>query len=263
MAAVRQNLLENYPSFGPDIENFNHVECKYLTPDTLFTSTCNSLVNVMLFNVRSLRKNFPQFLAYFSCILVHVSFILLTETWLDPDFSDCFSLPGFCKLDLCRNNYGGGVRVFVREDIQTSILSDFTHGNDFIEMLTVKCLRNGVNFVVSLIYHPPSPSHVLNNMFVEYLLSLLTRMKSLNIPIIIGGDMNLNLLNPHNFGFIDSFINGMLSLDFLPVINIPTKINAESAISRYSILDQIWVSGNLVPSHAFAIPIDITDHLPV
>ena len=62
-------------------------------------------------------------------MFVYCSFILLTETWLDFNFVDAFNLPGFHKFDLCRNNYGGGVRLYVRDGIHASILSDFTMSN--------------------------------------------------------------------------------------------------------------------------------------
>ena len=68
-----------------------------------------------MFNVCSLRKNFSLFLACFSYVFIYFSFILLTDTWLDPDFTDTFNSPGFYKFDFCRNNYGGGVRHFLLE----------------------------------------------------------------------------------------------------------------------------------------------------
>ena len=68
MANVEQNLLNNYPSFRPDIENFNHVVCNYVKPDALFSITSNSLINFMMFNIRSIRKNFfSVFSSFFLC----------------------------------------------------------------------------------------------------------------------------------------------------------------------------------------------------
>ena len=193
-------------------------------------------------------------------MFVHFSFILLTETWLDNDFADTFALPGFHEFDLCRNNYGGGVRLFVRDGISASVLSDFTLLNDFIEILTLECLVSGVRFIVSLIYHPPTASHVINNMFVEYLLSLLSRLKTKHCPLIVGGDLNLNLLNPYNLGYVHLFINGMFELNLIPAINIPTKVNVENLVTKYSIIDQFWVSSTIDIANACVVPTDLTDH---
>ena len=261
MPYPRCNLLDDYPVFHPDLDHFNHIECSYSDLDVF--SRYASHLNMLMFNIRSIRKNFSQFLAYFSYMFIHFSFILLTETWLDPEFSDAFNLPGFCKFDLCRNSYGGGLRFFVREGIQTSIMPDFTLVNDFIEMLTIECSRSGVKYIVCLVYHPPTASHVINDMFVDSLSTLLRQLRAMNLPLIVGGDMNLNLLNPYNFGCVNSFINGMFELGLVPAINIPTKVNAENHVTRFSIIDQFWVTDNLNVPNACVIPLDLTDHFPV
>ena len=255
MSVPNRPLLDDYPVFIPDLDHFNHVECKYCDSDVFFNYKSHSFLNILMFNVRSLRKNFSLFLAYFSYVFIYFSFILLTETWLDPDFTDTFNLPGFYKFDLCRNNYGGGVRLFIRDGIQASILSDFTFINDFIEILTLECSIIGVKYVISLVYHPPSSCHVTNNMFVDSLLSLLRQLQAKCLPLIVGVDMNLNLLNPYNLSYINSFINGMFELGLVPAINIPTKVNADNVVTKYSIIDQFWVTSNLNISNACAIPL--------
>ena len=55
----------------------------------------------------------------------------------------------------------------------------------------------------------------------------------------------------------------MLELGLGPIITIPTKINPENPITRYSVLDQIWVSPEENVKHSFVTPVDITDHFPV
>ena len=261
MSNPRGDIMDDYPVFYPDLDHFNHIECKYSNIDVFLRFS--SFINMIMLNIRSIRKNFTNFLAHFSHMLVHLSFILLTETWLDPDLSDAFNLAGFYKYDLCRNSYGGGLRLFIREGIQTSIMSDFTFINDFIELLTIECASNSIKYIIVLVYHAPTASHVINNMFVEYLLTLLNQLKTKKLPIIVGGDMNLNLLNPYNFGYVNAFINGMLESGFLPAVNIPTKVNEGNHITRFSVIDQFWVTANLNVQNACVIPLDITDHFPV
>ena len=97
-------------------------------------------------------------------------------------------------------------------------------------------------------------------MFVEYLLSLLSQLKTKHLPLIVGGDLNLNLLNPYNLAYIHLFINGMFELNLIPAINIPTKVNVENLVTRYSIIDQFWVSSTIDIANACVIPTDLTDH---
>ena len=155
------------------------------------------------------------------------------------------------------------MRLYVRDGVQASILSDFTMSNEFIEILTIECLVGSVKYVVLLVYHSPTASHVINNMFVDTLISLLRQLQTKHLPLIISGDINLNLLNPYNLSYVSSFINGMLELGLIPTINISTKVNIDNMVTRYSIIDQFWVSSNLDISNACVIPLDLTDHFPV
>ena len=55
----------------------------------------------------------------------------------------------------------------------------------------------------------------------------------------------------------------MFEIGLTPHITIPTKVNIENAITRFSVLDQIWSPHSLSIKRAFVIPVDITDHYPV
>ena len=46
-------------------------------------------------------------------------------------------------------------------------------------------------------------------------------------------------------------------------MTIPTKVNLDNPITRFSILDQIWISEGLQSERMFVILVDITDHFPV
>ena len=97
-------------------------------------------------------------------------------------------------------------------------------------------------------------------MFVKYLLSLLSQLKTKHLPLIVGGDLNLNLLNPYNLGYVHLFINGMFELNVIPAINIPTKVNVENLVTKYSIIDQFWVSSTIDIANTCVIPTDLTNH---
>ena len=75
--------------------------------------------------------------------------------------------------------------------------------------------------------------------------------------------MNLNLLNPTNHGYINVFINNMFECNMKPLITKPTKGNLDNPITRFSVLDQIWVSNDLTNTQSFIIPNEITDHFPI
>ena len=85
----------------------------------------------------------------------------------------------------------------------------------------------------------------------------------MNLLLIVAGDMNINLLNPVNYVYVDVFVNNMFELGLTPIITRPTKINIANSITRFSLLDQIWTSQNLNNQQSFVLPLDITDHFPV
>ena len=78
------------------------------------------------------------------------------------------------------------------------------------------------------------------------------------------GDFNLNLYNPFNLRNIRCFIDGMLSFNCFPVINIPTMINENNIRTKYSLIDHIWTNFKKGSNHvAGVIDYLISDHLPM
>ena len=119
----------------------------------------------------------------------------------------------------------GVVSSLFKDDIQSKLLSDFTFINDLFEALSVQLLFGGHKAVLATVYHPPMLSIALNNAFFDSFTLHLQWFTQSNIPIIVADDLNVNLLNPLNFAYVDSFITNMLELGLLPIITIPTKFN--------------------------------------
>ena len=73
-------------------------------------------------NINSIRNKFDLLVDQ---IKENVDVMVISETKLDESFSDGqFKIPGYtlsCRLD--RNQFGGGIMVFVREDIPSRVLS--------------------------------------------------------------------------------------------------------------------------------------------
>ena len=97
------------------------------------------------------------------------------------------------------------------------------------------------------------------NLFTLYLKQLI----ELGSQVAMVGDVNLNLLNPNKYGYIDIYTRNMFEIGMTPLITLPTKVNLENPITWFSILNQIWVTSGLDGQHNFVIPLDITDHFPV
>ena len=104
--------------------------------------------------------------------------------------------------------------------------------NNVCEMLTVEISFMNNRIVLCCIYHPPSADHGLNYEFIEVVCQKLNLLCNMGVPVIVGGDFNLNLFNPLRLNYISHFMNSMLEIGLCPVIDIPTKINHENTITR-------------------------------
>ena len=213
--------------------------------------------------IRSCKKNFNNFIANFSNCINKFSCIIFTETWLSEDRDKVFSIPGFYCCNLYRNQYGGGIKLYLKNDIKSKILDNFTVLNNVCEILTVELLYNDYKFLLMMVYHPPTSFPIKNVEFVDLFSHYVRKLIELNVPLVIAGDMNLNLLNPNNQVFIDMYVNNLFECDMIPLITKPTKVNLNNPITRYSVLDQIWVPKALANAQSFVFPVNITDHFPI
>ena len=109
-------------------------------------------------------------------------------------------------------------------------------------MLAVELLLGNHKILMTAIYHLPTPSIALNYAFVEALEHHMRQLTQFSLPMIVAGDLNFNLLNPNNFMHVGSLVNSMLELGLTPIITVPTNINLANPITRFSIIDHIWVS---------------------
>ena len=156
------NDFTDLPVFIPNIDNYVPVDCNYVKPDDLSSFITTLSLTFLLFNVRSLKRNFNAFLAEFTGYLNMFSFIAFTETWLTVDRDITFNLSGFNSINLYRNQYGGGLRLYYKDCFKVKILEDFTFINEFYEVLSVVLDLGYCKYILVLVYHPPTSS-VQNN----------------------------------------------------------------------------------------------------
>ena len=106
------------------------------------------------FNINSISSKFDQMKVL---LQGNIDILVLTETKLDSSFSsNQFILEGYSKpFRLDRNRNGGGLLVYVREDIPCKELKLHSFNEDiegiFIEINLRKC-----KWLLFTTYHPPS-----------------------------------------------------------------------------------------------------------
>ena len=125
-------------------------------------------------------------------------FVGVTETWLHPGVLDaevCSGFPGYSlyRADRAGGRQGGGVALYVREDLSCDILASYAEvhparGVSVCELLVVKIHQ--LDSVVCIMYRPPDTRI---EEFVGLLQCLDNTLSSLPSPaptVIVMGDMN-------------------------------------------------------------------------
>ena len=234
------NNLTEFPIFQFD-SDVVLPNCRYLDISNEPYDWHNKF-SILLFNVRSCRKNFLDFETYFHDVLCKFSCIVLIETWLTDEYENVFLINGFRSFDSYRSSNGGGIRLYVKKFLDVNVLSHFNVLDDLCEMMVAEIFIADKKIVLCCLYHPPSSDHRVNNAFIDECCNVIRLLWDLACPIITCGDFNLNVLNPLKLSYIAHFIDCMLEVGLWPLITIPTKYNPGYAFTKYSLIDQFWIS---------------------
>ena len=161
------DVFENYPTFSLGTEYDLVPQCRFLNVDDLPVHVPNDKLSILVFNIRSCRKNFNDFICNFSDYFNRFTIIILLETWLTEGISRLFPIYGFKHFDLFRANDGGGIRVYVKNFINTKVLPTYTMVSDLYELLTLEMIVSGNKVLLCGFYHPPSSDHRVNYEFID------------------------------------------------------------------------------------------------
>ena len=156
-------------------------------------------------NINSIRNKFDQLK---DIIQDKVDVLVLTETKLDESFpTSQFLLPGFSKpYRFDRDKHGGGILLYVREDIPSKLLNSYTLPKD-VEAIFIELNLRKVKWLISGLYHPPSQS---DNYFFQTVSDALDKYRQKYPKFLLCGDFNAeiselcftNFLQKHDAGSI-------------------------------------------------------------
>ena len=253
------------PRFNLDEDNdIQQFPCTYRSPNdfkTIATDYKSEAMSMLMYNVRSCRKNFSTFVTFLCSLMVRFSFIVLVETWLTEDIDHAFDISGYKQANVYRDKFGGGIKFFYNEMLDIEVIDSLSFVNDVMEVLTLFLIGQNFKYIVCSVYRSPSADPVLFN---ELFFSEVIDRFPANTKVIITGDFNLNLFNPIKSVHIDAFIANMLGFGFFPVITIPAKLNENSVNTTYSLIDQIWVNFSSGTNHDSGVLVfPLTDHFPI
>jgi hypothetical protein len=119
--------------------------------------------------------------------------LAVSETWLDDSVTDEeVTVPGYSVVRKDRNREGGGVCLYIRDNICFNKRDDLITNN--IEFLAVDILLPKTKpFLLSVGYRPPEDYHYFSKLEELFLESNFTQSESYML-----GDFNVNVLKSNH-----------------------------------------------------------------
>ena len=177
-------------------------------------------ISMAAINVRSILPKIEEIRLLLS--VTSLDILNVCETWLDNSVNDTeISVSGYAIVRKDRNRHGGGVLMFLKEDIKFDLVS--CDSQDQVEAVFVKICGQS-EFVLGCLYRPPSaPSH-----YFDALLDCIEEIKVGNTEVILMGDLNFDCSSSDGPGSSPiSFMENVF--DFKQIVTSKTRVTNTSA----------------------------------
>ena len=238
-------------------ESFPFHDCSNFTTasDSSLLSSCSTFSNcspssghclVSYSNCRSLAPKID----YLRTVAVSIttSIIALCETWLDESVPDsALFIPNFHMIRRDRNRHGGGLLLYISDDIPSTCL----RRHPSLELLVVELTFIQGPLTLALYYRPPSSA--LNFDDLEDAILSLSPSQLRNCVLL--GDFNVDLSCSSQMSI--DLIAMLSSFHFIQVVNEPTRVTKNSSTT----IDHIYLTTpSLLSSCSTSPPLGSSDH---
>ena len=159
-------------------------------------------------NIRSIRKNLGSFEITLENLQHKFSLIGITETWLKDDDCDLYAIQCYNVVEKHRQTRsGGGVAIFIKDNIGYTVRSDPSTFNEHIESVFIEInneeLTINRNIVIRVIYRTPNTNIKDFNAQIASVLEELCIDKK---HVYLMGDYNIDLLNSESHDLTNEFV---------------------------------------------------------
>lgn len=193
-------------------------------------SSNDSNFSILHMNIRSLQKNFDEFLVFMESLKpCEIQCIVLTETWCVANV-DSYKIEGYkAHYNQASFNKCDGTILYIKDNCIFEVSNV-----KFREVTAVSCrIKLGhINCHVTGLYRPPSTNE---NMFIEDLEQYIQDSYTCDFNILVG-DINININDPNNLAGL-TYLNTLSQYNYLPCINAPTRVTDQSE----SCIDHIFI----------------------
>ena len=241
----------------PDLNN-NH-ESKYYDSNQFNSNIiCDENdFSILNLNIRSISSNIDILNSFLSTLNRQFDVLSFTESWLNETTKNLISINNYYSLHSLRpSKRGGGVSIFIKNNISSKLIESCSVSLPFIESLFFEIKHRNKKIIIASIYKPPNGN---NNLFIDKVMEFIhsCNINSLD-DFILCGDFNFNLLDLENNNTAMRFLTSTNSFSLHPLISKPTRITETSA----TLIDNIFMR-NPIDFTAGLLNFDISDHLPI
>ena len=252
------NYLNNFYESNDRLSQSN-----YYTVEQMKIYVANNYYNKLILlncNIRSFNANSENLLCTLKSINFLPPILIMSETWLTTGNVSLSNIDGYTSYHTIREGgRGGGVSVFVRDDILSEQILPLSLCTSTIECLTVKITIAGVTTNIVAIYRPHSDT--IENFSNALNVLLQNRTFSCN-KTIIAGDFNINLLDETDSNVL-FFTSTMYSMHYFPTISKPTRFPSSSIQRGHpALLDHIWTNRIENGTSGIIFTDVVSDHCP-
>ena len=238
------------------------IDCRYVELDEFHTLNLDPKKSLSFFhlNIASLSAHFDELNQLLSLPGFCFDIIGISESKIQnstPTFNH--SLPNYSFEHTVSKADKGGTALYIANRVRYSRRRDLEklcYANKELESTFIELhQQNKKNVIVGCIYRHPSMSvDAFNN---DFLTPTLTKCVSEKKSLVLLGDFNIDLLNPHGIGDIDNFTDIIGSFSLLPQVILPTRITNIS----HTVIDNIFCSTDFTSTMSGNILTAISDHL--
>ena len=137
----------NYFSSDQFIEKYSHIKSR-------------EKLSLLHWNIRSLHGHYLELQAFLSTLNFHFSFICISETWFTRDNFSLHPMNGYNYVNVYRDDRsGGGVAIYISEDVPYTERKEFYRCNGHIECLFIEVDKAvfslSKNVIIGCVYRPP------------------------------------------------------------------------------------------------------------
>ena len=211
-------------------------------------------VSVFYFNARSLLPKIDEVRAI--CANMHYDLVIVVESWLSAEVLDSeIHVPGYNPVRKDRNRHGGGIVIFVSDQVNCHLLQ---HPHPDLELILLECTISSHLYTIGGFYRPPITG--LDYMSKFHRSIALLRPQNFS-NLIICGDFNININQSAPASGLQQSLNQLLT-DFCltQAVSEPTRVTDSTA----STIDLILMSNpQSLESCLLHAPLSNCDHSPV